>query len=286
MGSPRRGDAHPRHRQGQRAARLQPKVDLEEGLLRTIYWYRGKSKCPPRRRRLRAESLARRSSAWISSARRCARSRTSASRCTRGEIFGFLGPNGAGKTTTMKMLMGLIFPTGGAADIFGQQVADVRRQAPPRLSAREPVLLRLSHGRGAPGSRRAPVRHRGGRAPQRARELLERVGLGTRAIGRCASTPRACCSASASPRRSINDPELVVLDEPMSGLDPIGRKEIRDLILELATRARPSSSRRTSCPTSSCSAIGSDRRRRPAARRGPLESIAVADALHTEMVVE
>jgi ABC-2 type transport system ATP-binding protein len=153
----------------------------------------------------------------------------------RNEIFGFLGPNGAGKTTTLKMMMGLIFPSAGQARIFGEPIG--ARAVKQRLGflpenpyfydyLSGPELLDLMgrlFGLGA-GERR-----------RRAQQLLERVGLGRAGA---MSMPLRKYSKGMLQRLGfaqalVNNPELVVLDEPMSGLDPIGRKEIRDLIVEL-----------------------------------------------------
>jgi ABC-2 type transport system ATP-binding protein len=156
----------------------------------------------------------------------------------RGEIFGFLGPNGAGKTTTIKMLMGLVSPTEGTMEILG-----VRAPAPdvmarvgflpenpyvfPYLSPREFVSLcgRLSGLRGAGLQRRVA-------------DILERVGMGY-AIDRAVRTlSKGMLQRVGLAAALVHDPELLVLDEPMSGLDPVGRKEVRDLVLEEKKRGR------------------------------------------------
>ena len=171
-----------------------------------------------RRRRRRSESICRRRSRSASSARRCAPSTTSASPSSRNEIFGFLGPNGAGKTTTLKMLMGLIFPSERARRASSGGRSPTRGQAAARLSAREPLLLRLPVGRGAARSRwgacsacRAPSASRRARRAARAR----------RPRSRAASWPLRKYSKGMLQRLGIaqaliNDPELVVLDEPMT----------------------------------------------------------------------
>jgi ABC-2 type transport system ATP-binding protein len=151
----------------------------------------------------------------------------------RGEVFGFLGPNGAGKTTTLKILMGLMYPSGGRAWLLDRPLgsAEVKQaigflpESPyfydyltateflrfygelfglrgPGLSQRIDELLDLV---GIPHARHLPLR-------KFSKGMLQRIGIA---------------------QALINDPQLVVLDEPMSGLDPVGRKDVRDLILRL-----------------------------------------------------
>jgi ABC-2 type transport system ATP-binding protein len=151
----------------------------------------------------------------------------------RGEIFGFLGPNGAGKTTTLKMLMGLIFPSAGRAEVLGLPV--------PSLSAKR----RLGYLPESPyfydyltpeefldfiGALCAlPSAERRARADR----LIARVGL-DHARGRpLRKFSKGMLQRIGIAQALMADPELVVLDEPMTGLDPLGRKEVRDLILEL-----------------------------------------------------
>lgn len=156
----------------------------------------------------------------------------------RGAVFGFLGPNGAGKTTTMKILMGLIHATSGRARIFGQPVgtADVARRLgylPEHpyfydyLSGRETLHF---YGRlfGLP---RAEVRRRAG-------ALLERVGLVGAADRAVRKYSKGMLQRIGIAQALLNDPELVVLDEPLSGLDPIGRKEVRDILLSEKRRGK------------------------------------------------
>jgi ABC-2 type transport system ATP-binding protein len=150
-----------------------------------------------------------------------------------GEIFGFVGPNGAGKTTTLKLLMGLIRPTAGSASILGRDVeeSEYREQIGflpenpyfyPYLTARETLdfYARLS---GVDARRRA----------ERVEELLERVNLAYAADTRLRTFSKGMLQRVGVAQALVHDPEVLFLDEPMSGLDPIGRKEIRDLILGL-----------------------------------------------------
>jgi len=154
------------------------------------------------------------------------------------EIFGFLGPNGAGKTTTLKMLMGLIFPSKGQARIFGRPITE--RAVKQRLGFLPENPYFYDYLSGAElldlmghlfGLSRAERR-------KRARVLLERVGLARAGDLALRKYSKGMLQRLGIAQALINEPELVVLDEPMSGLDPIGRKEIRDLIVELKGEGR------------------------------------------------
>jgi ABC-2 type transport system ATP-binding protein len=149
----------------------------------------------------------------------------------RGQIFGFLGPNGAGKTTTIKILTGLIAPTGGDATVFGKRVPSPRAMARvgflpenpyvyPYLTPREFVELcgRLS------GLRGRALRHR-------ASQVLDQVGVLYAADRPVQRLSKGMLQRTGLAAALVADPELLILDEPMSGLDPVGRKEVRDLIL-------------------------------------------------------
>jgi ABC-2 type transport system ATP-binding protein len=150
----------------------------------------------------------------------------------RGEIFGFLGPNGAGKTTTIKMLTGLISPTGGSAKLMGHAVPSPEAMKRvgflpenpyvyPYLSPREFVELcgQLSS---VPGN---VLR-------KRTEEVLERVGM-TYAMDRpVRALSKGMLQRTGLAAALVHNPDMLILDEPMSGLDPVGRKEVRDLIVE------------------------------------------------------
>ena len=156
----------------------------------------------------------------------------------RGEIFGFLGPNGAGKTTTIKMMTGLVATSSGAVGIFGATVPapDVMARVGflpenpyvyPYLTPREFVTLcgRLS---GLSGERLGA----------RVAEVVERVGM-TYAIDRSARTlSKGMLQRTALAAALVHEPELLILDEPMSGLDPVGRKEVRDILVEERNHGR------------------------------------------------
>ena len=149
---------------------------------------------------------------------------------SRGEVFGFLGPNGAGKSTSVKMLLGLVSPTGGAATALGAPAGEVnarRRMGflPEHfrfydwLSAEE--LLRL-HGR-LYGMSRARLR-------DRVPALLDLVGLTPHRDKRLRDFSKGMLQRIGLAQALLNDPELLFLDEPTSGLDPVGRRLVRDII--------------------------------------------------------
>ncbi|HTJ47280.1 MAG TPA: ABC transporter ATP-binding protein [Kofleriaceae bacterium] len=154
-------------------------------------------------------------------------------RVERGEIFGFLGPNGAGKTTTIRTLMGLIAPTGGSATIFGERVPS--RAARQRLGflPEQPYFYDyLTVGELCDlAGRLFGIDH--ATRKRRADALIERVGLGRARTQNLKKFSKGMMQRAGLAQALMNEPDLVVLDEPMSGLDPIGRKEVRDLILEL-----------------------------------------------------
>src|SRR5688572_18246860 len=155
-----------------------------------------------------------------------------------GEIFGFLGPNGAGKTTTLKLLMQLIFPTSGRAEILGKPVGHVatRRRIgylPENpyfydyLTAEE-LLNYFAQLLGVSNADRA----------RRVSTLLDRVGLGRERRFQLRKFSKGMIQRVGIAQALLNDPEVVFLDEPMSGLDPLGRRDVRSLILELRDQGR------------------------------------------------
>jgi ABC-2 type transport system ATP-binding protein len=156
----------------------------------------------------------------------------------RGDIFGFLGPNGAGKTTTIKMLTGLIFPTGGKATILGEEVPSSEAMGKvgflpenpyvyPYLTPREFVSMcgRLN---GMSGKHLASEVER----------VIERVGIAYAMDRRVGALSKGMLQRTGFAAAIVHSPELLILDEPMSGLDPVGRKEVRDLIVEEAKLGR------------------------------------------------
>ena len=153
-----------------------------------------------------------------------------------GEVFGFLGPNGAGKTTTLKLLMQLIYPTAGHAEILGRPVGDigVKRRIgylPENpsfydyLTAEELLEYFGALFGYAPAERR-----------RRTAALLDEVGIGGERRMQLRKFSKGMLQRVGIAQALVNEPEVVFLDEPMSGLDPLGRREIRHLILRLRDR--------------------------------------------------
>ena len=153
-----------------------------------------------------------------------------------GEIFGLLGPNGAGKTTTIKMLAGLVFPTSGSASLLGNPVGHVQTRArigylPESISMN--TFMRAAeyldfharlYGMGA------------ARRRQKVADVLEQAGLSANAESRVRNFSRGMMQRMALAQAIINEPELLLLDEPASALDPIGRRELREIIIHMRDR--------------------------------------------------
>lgn len=155
-----------------------------------------------------------------------------------GEIFGLLGPNGAGKSTTLKLLFRLIFPTSGSARILGHELGDLAVHAhlgflPENPSFYDHLSARefLEYAAQLCGMDSTTTRRRAG-------ELLERVKLAETGDLPIRKFSKGMVQRLGIAQALINDPELIFLDEPMSGLDPIGRYEMRDLILELRKQGK------------------------------------------------
>jgi len=155
-----------------------------------------------------------------------------------GEVFGFLGPNGAGKTTTMKMLMGLIHPSAGRATILGAPIGDLAAKRRIGYLPENPYFYDyLSATEFLHMVGRIYGLERGART-RRADELLERLGLAMAKTRAMRSYSKGMLQRVGLAQALMGDPDLVVLDEPMSGLDPIGRREVRELILDLRAQAK------------------------------------------------
>ena len=155
-----------------------------------------------------------------------------------GEIFGLLGPNGAGKTTTLKMLLGFVKPTSGHALIAGERVGTVASRRKLGYLPENPALYEFLRGDEYLVFAGRLCGLSGAEARRRAADLLERVGLTGRADRPIRKFSKGMVQRLALAQALIGDPSIVILDEPMSGLDPIGRKDVRDLILKLRDEGR------------------------------------------------
>ncbi len=150
-----------------------------------------------------------------------------------GEVFGFLGPNGAGKSTTIKLLVGLIFPTSGSARILGRSIDDIEMHRDIGYLPEQPYFydyltatelldyFARFHDLTA-GDRR-----------ERIAQMLGKVGLETAGKIQLRKYSKGMLQRVGLAQAILHDPKVVILDEPMSGLDPIGRREVRDIILDL-----------------------------------------------------
>jgi ABC-2 type transport system ATP-binding protein len=157
----------------------------------------------------------------------------------RGEIFGFLGPNGAGKTTTIKLLMRLIYPTAGSARILGRPIDDVATRSRIGFLPENPYFYDYLTGRELLVYTAALFGISGSQARQKADELIKVVGLDDEAGGRqLRKYSKGMLQRIGIAQALIGDPEVVFMDEPMSGLDPIGRREVRDLLLSLRSQGK------------------------------------------------
>ncbi len=155
-----------------------------------------------------------------------------------GEVFGFLGPNGAGKTTTLKLLMQLIYPTSGRAEILGRPVGDVAVRhrigyLPENPSfydylTAEELLNYFGELFGLDSADRR----------KRIASLLDRVGIGAERKLQLRKFSKGMIQRVGIAQALLNNPEVIFLDEPMSGLDPLGRRDVRALILELRDQGR------------------------------------------------
>ncbi|MGB7642499.1 MAG: ABC transporter ATP-binding protein, partial [Terriglobales bacterium] len=155
-----------------------------------------------------------------------------------GEVFGFLGPNGAGKTTTLKLLMGLVSPTAGTARILGLNFDDPRVKAQIGFLPEQPyfydyltaqeLLTYYAQLSGVPAAGRS----------QRVTAILERFGLADSARLQLRKYSKGMLQRVGLAQAILHDPKVVFLDEPMSGLDPLGRREVREMIQQMRNEGK------------------------------------------------
>ena len=157
----------------------------------------------------------------------------------QGQIFGFLGANGAGKTTTLKLLMRLIFPTGGTAQILGHDISDVSMHARIGYLPENPYFYDYLTAREFLNYCGELFGQDNSTRKRRTEELLTRVNLEKKSWDRqLRKFSKGMLQRVGLAQALVNDPEVVFLDEPMSGLDPVGRREVRDLIASLRTEGK------------------------------------------------
>jgi ABC-2 type transport system ATP-binding protein len=156
----------------------------------------------------------------------------------RGEVFGLLGPNGSGKTTTLKLLLGLIFPTSGAASVLGQKPGNVLVNQHIGFLPEESYLYQFLNADETLDFYGRLFRLPRGERKKRIDELIRMVGLESARRRPIRGYSKGMSRRIGLAQALINDPEVLFLDEPTSGLDPIGTREIKDLILDLKRRGK------------------------------------------------
>ena len=156
----------------------------------------------------------------------------------RGEIFGLLGPNGSGKTTTIKLLLGLLFPTSGQAFVMGRPASDVTKNERIGYLPEESYLYKFLNAEetldfyGRLFSLPKKVRK------ERTAQLLDRVGIAGARKRQLREYSKGMTRRIGLAQALINDPDLIILDEPTTGLDPIGCREMKDLIIDLKRQGK------------------------------------------------
>ena len=155
-----------------------------------------------------------------------------------GGVFGFLGPNGAGKTTTLKLLMQLVFPTSGSAKILGKPVGDVSVKRRIGFLPENPYFYDNLTAEELLGYFASLFGYHGEERRKRVSRLLDEVGVGAERRLQLRKFSKGMIQRVGLAQAIVNDPEVVFLDEPMSGLDPLGRREVRQLILRLRDEGR------------------------------------------------
>ena len=148
----------------------------------------------------------------------------------RRELFGFVGPNGAGKTTTLKVLMGLIRASGGTVELLGRDVSDWSCRREVGFAPESPYFYDFLTGREILSFYARLCGVERARIGKRVDEVLEQVGLADARDARLRTYSKGMLQRVGIAQAIVHDPDVIFLDEPMSGLDPVGRKQIRDLI--------------------------------------------------------
>src|SRR6476619_1538586 len=155
-----------------------------------------------------------------------------------GEVFGFLGPNGAGKTTTLKLLMRLVFPTAGRAEILGRPLGDLGMKRRSGYLPENPYFYDYLTAEELLTYFASLFGYRGQERHVRTARLLDEVGIGAERRMQLRKFSKGMLQRVGIAQALVNDPEVLFLDEPMSGLDPLGRRDVRALILELRDQGR------------------------------------------------
>lgn len=155
-----------------------------------------------------------------------------------GEVFGMLGPNGSGKSTTLKMILGLMHPTSGRIGVFGKSPSDVGTKARIGFLPEESYLYPFLDGRETLDFYGRLFRQGRAERTRRIDMLLDMVGLSAAAYRRVGEYSKGMQRRIGLAQALINDPDLLILDEPTSGMDPIGTKQFKDLIRTLAARGK------------------------------------------------
>src|SRR6478735_9329350 len=153
-----------------------------------------------------------------------------------GEVFGFLGPNGAGKTTTLKLLMQLVYPTSGSAAILGRPLGDLGMKRRIGYLPENPYFYDYLTAEELLTYFASLFGYRGQERHVRTARLLDEVGIGAERRMQLRKFSKGMLQRVGIAQALINDPDLVIFDEPMSGLDPLGRRDVRALILRLRDR--------------------------------------------------
>ena len=155
-----------------------------------------------------------------------------------GGVFGLLGPNGAGKSTTLKILMNLLWPTSGYAEVLGRPPGDVAVRQRLGFLPEHPTFYDHLSAEEVVGYFAGLFGYRGQERARRVGRVLDRVGMTDARRRPMRGYSKGMIQRVGIAQALINDPELVVLDEPMSGLDPLGRRDVREIIMSLRDEGR------------------------------------------------